>query len=320
MLKLIGAVLIVVSLAAASVAAYAISRPTSLTLMSMDLGWRNDTGLGHDNSSLIFVQMTRLMRPHSRGLYTYRLYVKVWRGVGGLISTNPSLMLNSSGGPRYAMLLPPKGARLEVYAVDQQTAAQLDRLLTPSGLIPSSELEASLKLLRTRSIASKSTAINWHGTSIALSFPSQAAGAVIVIRIPLSGTAMYVVRGGIAVVTQSGGTTTTTITVTPGSQAGKLLVGDKLAEEMDKALQGSSIYTRSIFMEDFTLGVRGRMELRSELSPGTLGLLRSISLGIAGLLIMLFDAARNPDSYEGRWRVFRLLAEKLGIASSSEQQ
>ncbi len=47
--------------------------------------------------------------------------------------------------------------------------------------------------------------------------------------------------------------------------------------------------------------------------------LRAVSLAVLGLLIITVDAGRHPEWYEGRWFLFRRLAEKLGIARSRSE-
>lgn len=337
MLRLIGAILIVVSLTAAGVAAFAMYEPMTMSLMATTIGWRMNTCLGHTASSLVFIQAFQIPVMPRKGLYTQRLYVTVSRGPGGIVVSSPPTIINATGMFN-SIMLPSRGARLEVYIVDQKVYGQVSKLLTPPGLVPSSTISIILKLLGSQSLASKSREIRWDGTSVSLGIPAKSYGAVMVIRLPLSKTALNLLAssGGFSI---HGGTVTVTITVTtpihqvttttfpasPGSAnpphpKASILVGGKIAEEMDKALEGKSNYSRAAFMDAFMMGVRGRMEVRSVVYPGMLGLMRSVSLGLAGFLVVLLDAARNPESYEGAWRVFRLLAEKLGIAGSSEQR
>ncbi len=62
------------------------------------------------------------------------------------------------------------------------------------------------------------------------------------------------------------------------------------------------------------------VKFSSRISADALVYLRALSLAILGLLVIAVDAGRHPEWYEGRWSVFRRLAERLGIARSRSER
>ncbi|MDK2383329.1 MAG: hypothetical protein QI199_00790, partial [Candidatus Korarchaeota archaeon] len=277
------------SVAAAVVAGIAVYRPLTLTLQATGM---NRVAVGHDASSLVIVSYHPVFQASGRGLYTTGVRVELSKGGSAVVGSGQAYP------PFYGMVLPPRGARLDVYVLDYNASSQVSGLIPSRDIVPRNEVEALTRILSARSLAHRSTGISWSGTRLVVGMPGPAAAVVLVIRIPLSSTSMRL----------------------RASSPNGTLAGASIARALDDALLGRSQFLRYEFVDAVMRSLEVRVEIRSVVSPGTLGLLRSVSLGVAGILVMLVDAARNPDSYEGRWRIFRSLAERLGIAGSSEQR
>lgn len=58
------------------------------------------------------------------------------------------------------------------------------------------------------------------------------------------------------------------------------------------------------------------VKVSSRIFADTFVYLRALSLAVLGLLIITVDAGKHPEWYDGRWSLFRRLAERLGIARS----
>ena len=104
--------------------------------------------------------------------------------------------------------------------------------------------------------------------------------------------------------------------------ASNIVSGRIYADYLDAYLSGSAItpsgyrLTFRDLLYPFQVNLYMEVKVTTSISAGPFVYLRAVSLSLLGILVITVDAGRHPEWYEGRWSIFRRLAEKLGIARS----